>query len=159
MRSSHSACTRLDHAAWLAALLWLPLAASAQPRLEQQLTAPEPMACAAYAAMRAADYPEAVRVYEERLPPRSYEEADLAALGLLWRHRADFAAAVAEPSVPGLSSPPPPPDGQTDGRIGRDQRLEGSLAAQRQAIADSCQPLYDEADRSCPSVIGFQPAR
>jgi hypothetical protein len=122
------------------------------------------MPCAAYAAMRAADYPEAVRVYDQRLPPRSYEEADLAALGLLWRHRSEYAAAVAARAASPAPADDLRPGQRPEQRTGDERshwigRLTDISAAQREAVADSCQSLYDEADRSCPSAIGFQPAR
>jgi hypothetical protein len=42
-----------------------------------------PMSCAALALISGADYPEAIRVYDEGHEPRSFDEADRAALGLL----------------------------------------------------------------------------
>jgi hypothetical protein len=115
------------------------------------------MACAAYAALRAADYPEAIRIYDERLPPRSYQEADLAALGLLWRHRADFAATSEGRSAQRLPGQRLPPDRLIDAQGGWVERLRNYTAAQRQSVADGCQTLYDEADRSCPNVVGYRP--
>jgi hypothetical protein len=69
--------------------------AQAEDTLGQQARFGVPMSCAASAPIRSADYHEAVRGYDEGQEPRSFEEADHAALGLLWRHRRTFAEEVA----------------------------------------------------------------
>ena len=54
-----------------------------------------PMSCTALALIPGADYPEVARVYDEGHEPRDFAEADRAGLGLLWRHRQQFAEDVA----------------------------------------------------------------
>jgi hypothetical protein len=61
------------------------------------------MSCAAVALIRGADYPKVVRVCGEGHGPRSHAEADRAALGLLWRHREQFAENVAVSNFAELS--------------------------------------------------------
>ena len=90
--------------------LCLPLALSpmvqADDSLGQRTRFGVPMSCAAFALIRSADYPEAVRVYDERHEPRSFEEADRAALGLLWRHRACVRGGGGEPAHSGVVRAP-----------------------------------------------------
>ncbi len=92
----------------LVVLLCLSQFVSAQPMPNpQEIQFRVPMACAADATIRAAEYPEAIRVYDDGQPPRSFEEADRAALGLLWRHRRAFAEEVAVAAFRKLFDRPP----------------------------------------------------
>jgi len=84
-----------------AAVLCIPLlllacsSAQAQDTLGQRARFGVPMSCTALALIRGADYPEVERVHVEGHEPRSFAEADRAGLGLMWRHREQFAEEVA----------------------------------------------------------------
>ena len=83
-------------ASWaLCLLLSASALAQAEDTLGQRARYHVPMSCAALALIRGADYPEVVRVYDEGHAPRDFSEADRAGLGLMWRHREQFAEDVA----------------------------------------------------------------
>lgn len=104
-----------------------------------------PMSCAAFALIRSADYPEAFLVYDERHEPRSFEEADRAALAHFWRHRGDFAEEVAVAAFRELFDRPPTDEELCDER----SRWVRSLMSNPKAVGANCEALYEVADRSC----------
>jgi hypothetical protein len=110
-----------------------------------------PMFCAAFAAIRSADYPEAVRVYDDGHAPRSFEEADRATLGLLWRHRSTFAEEVAISAFEELHGRPPTDDQLSDERSRSVRALMSYPQPLREAVATNCEALFEVADRSCPA--------
>ena len=123
-------------------------ALSAQPIPNpQEIRFRVPMACAADATIRAAEYPEAIRVYDDGQPPRSFEEADRAALGLLWRHRRAFAEEVAIAAFRELFGRPPTDEELSDER----SRWVRTLMSNPEAVGANCEALYEVADRSCPT--------
>ena len=131
--------------------LCLPLALApmvqADDSLGQRTRFGVPMSCAAFALIRSADYPEAVRVYDERHEPRSFEEADRAALGLLWRHRHAFAEEVAATAFRELFGHSPTEEELSDER----SRWVRTLMSNPEAVGANCEALYEVADRSCPT--------
>jgi hypothetical protein len=114
------------------------------------------MSCAALALIRSADYPEAVRVYDEGHEPQSFEEADRAGLGLLWRHRRTFAEEVAVSAFAELYDHPPTDEELSDERSRWVRTLMSYPEPIREAIHANCEALYEEADRSCPGVARVQ---
>jgi hypothetical protein len=123
--------------------------AQAEDSLGQQARFGVPMSCAALALIRSADYPEAARVYDEGEEPRSFEEADRAALGLLWRHRRAFAEEAAISAFAELNGRPPTDEQLSDERSRWVRTLMSYLEPIRQAIEENCEALYEVADRSC----------
>jgi hypothetical protein len=114
------------------------------------------MSCAALALIRSADYPEAVWVYDEGHEPRSFEEADHAALGLLWRHRRTFAEGEAIGAFAELHGRPPTDEELSDARSRWVRMLMSEPEPLREAIEDSCEALFEIADRSCPTRRGVK---
>jgi hypothetical protein len=137
--------------------LCLPLLLSpvlqAEDTLGQQARFGVPMSCAALALIRSADYPESVWVYDEGREPRSFEEADGAALGLFWRHRRTFAEQVASSAFAELHGRPPTDEELSDERSRWVRKLMSYPEPIRQAIQANCEALYELADRSCPAVV------
>jgi hypothetical protein len=131
--------------------------AQAVDTLGQQARFGVPMSCAAYATIQAAEYPEVMRVYDDGEPPRSVEEAGRAALGLRWRHRGKVAKEVAVSAFAQLQGRAPTAEALSDEHSRWIRRLMDYSDAQRAAVADTCQRLYDQADRSSPTVIEFSP--
>ena len=111
-----------------------------------------PMSCAAFAVIRSADYPEAVRVYDDGHAPRSFEEADRATLGLLWRHRRTFAEEMAISAYAQLHGRPPTEDQLRDERSRSVRALMSYPQPLREAVATNCEALFEVADRSCPAL-------
>lgn len=135
-------------------MLWLLLVlasslAQAEDSLGQRFGVP--MSCAAFAVIRSADYPEAVRVYDDGHEPRSFEEADRAALGLLWRHRRTFAEEVAISAFAELHGRPPTDEQLRDERSRSVRALMSYPEPLREAVATNCEALFEVADRSCPA--------
>jgi len=116
-----------------------------------------PMSCGALALIRSADYPEAVRMYDERHEPRSFEEADRAALGLLWRHRRTFAEEEAIRAFAELHERPPTDEELSDARSWWVRTLMSYPEPLREAVEDNCEALFEIADRSCPARRGVKP--
>ena len=147
--------TNLDTFAYWALCLPLALApmVQADDSLGQRTRFGVPMSCAAFALIRSADYPEAVRVYDERHEPRSFEEADRAALGLLWRHRRDFADEVAVAAFRELFDRPPTDAELSDERSRWVRTLMSYPEPMREAIEANCEALYEVAVRPCPAVV------
>ena len=115
------------------------------------------MSCAAIALIRGADYPEAVRVYDEGQEPRSHAEADRSALGLLWRHRQQFAEDVAARAFAELFGKQ-----ATEEELGVERtRWVHALMSYpeplREAVAMNSEALSEVADRSCPTPRGVEP--
>jgi hypothetical protein len=108
------------------------------------------MSCAALALIRGADYPEAIRVYDEGQEPRSHAEAERAALGLLWRHREQFAEDLAAQAVAELFGKPPTPDELRNERSRWVHKLMSYPEPLRKAVVMNCEALFEVADRSCP---------
>ena len=115
------------------------------------------MSCAALALIRGADYPEAICVYDEGHEPRSFAEADRAALGLLWRHRQSFAEDVAARAFRELFGEPPTADELRAQRSSWVHKLMSYPEPLRAAIAMNCEVLFEVADRSCPMPRGVEP--
>ena len=115
------------------------------------------MSCAALALIRGADYPDAVRVYDEGQEPRSHAEAERAALGLLWRHRQSFAEDVAVQAFSELFGKPPTADELRNERSRWVHKVMSYPEPLREAIVTNCEALYEVADRSCPTPGGVQP--
>jgi hypothetical protein len=116
-----------------------------------------PMSCAALALIRGADYPEVVRVYDEGHKPRTFAEADRAALGLLWRHRQQFAEDVAVLAFNELYGRPPTDDKLRAERSKWVHKLMSYPKLLREAVVMNCEALFEVADRSCPTPRGVQP--
>jgi hypothetical protein len=131
--------------------------AQAVDTLGQQARFGVPMSCAAYATVQAAEYPEVMRVYDDGEPPRSDAEAGRAALGLRWRHRGKVAKQAAVKAFAQLHGRAPTAEALSDEHSRWIRRLMDYSEAQRAAVADTCRQLYDQADRSSPTVIDFSP--
>ena len=131
--------------------------AQAVDTLGQQARFGVPMSCAAFATIQAAEYPEVMRVYDDGEPPRSVEEAGRAALGLRWRHRSNVAQQAAVKAFAQLHGRAPTAEALSDEHSRWIRRLMDYSAAQRAAVADSCERLSDEADQTCPKTVGFGP--
>lgn len=116
-----------------------------------------PMSCAALAMIRGADNPEAVRVYDEGHEPRSFEEADRAALGLLWRHRRTFSEDEAIRAFADLRGRLPTDEEVSDARSRRVRTLMSDPEPLREAVEDNCEALFEIADRSCPAPRRVKP--
>jgi hypothetical protein len=93
-------------------------------------------------------------VYDEGHEPRSFEEADHAALGLLWRHRRTFAEGEAIGAFAELHGRPPTDEELSDARSRWVRMLMSEPEPLREAIEDSCEALFEIADRSCPTRPG-----
>ncbi|MGB5736977.1 MAG: hypothetical protein WBM40_21295 [Thiohalocapsa sp.] len=115
-----------------------------------------PISCAAFALIRAADYPEVVRIYDDGYEPRSFEEADRAALGLLWRHRRAFTEQEAINAFAELHGRRPTDVEVSDERSRWVRTLMSYQELQQQAVGMNCEALYEVADRSCPKLPGGQ---
>lgn len=116
-----------------------------------------PLSCAALALIRSADYPEAVRVYDEGHEPQSLGETDHAAPpGLLWRHRRNFAEEEAIRAFVELHRRPPAGEELRNARNRSRRTLMSSPEALLGAVEDSCKALFQIADRSCPPPPGGQ---
>lgn len=131
-------------------LLWAPSFVQAEGRAATPAGFDAPMSCAAVALLRATDYPEAVSVYDEGQPPRSFAEADRATLGLLWRHRQQFAEAVAARAFTDLSGEPPTLDVLRDARNRWMAELTTYPEPLREAIGTNCEALFEGAEQWCP---------
>ena len=110
-----------------------------------------PLSCAAWALIRSADYPEAVRVFDEGHTPRDFAEADRASLGLLWRHRQQLAEDLAARAFTELYGGPP-----TEQELGNErsrwvQTLMSYPEPLREAVASNCETVFQLADQSCPT--------
>ncbi|MCF7983074.1 MAG: hypothetical protein K9L70_01600 [Thiohalocapsa sp.] len=116
-----------------------------------------PTSCAALALIRSADYPEAVRVYEEGHEPLSFEEADAAALGLLWRHRRTFAEDEAIRAFAELHGRSPTDAELSDAQSRWVRMLVSYPQPLREAVEQNCEVLFEIADRSCPTPLGVEP--
>jgi hypothetical protein len=112
-----------------------------------------PMSCAPVAHIGAADYPEAVRIYDEGHTPENFEKADRAALGLLWRHRQDFARTVAAAAFTEHNRRPPTQGELDDERSRWVRTLMSYPPPLREAVEQNCEALFEIADRSCPTPI------
>jgi hypothetical protein len=147
--------------AWLSCiplLLAATTSALAEERVGSAARFGVPMSCAAYATIQAAEYPEVMRVYDDGEPPRSVEEAGRAALGLRWRHRGKVAKQAAVKAFAQLHGRAPTAEALSDEHSRWIRRLMDYSAAQRAAVGDTCRQLYDQADRSSPTVIEFSPS-
>jgi hypothetical protein len=113
-----------------------------------------PLSCAAWALLRSADYPEAVRVYDEGHEPRSFTEADRALLGLQWRHRQQFAEDLAARAYTALFGSPPTADQLRADRSQWVHKLMSYPKPLREAVAANCDALYELADRTRPTGGG-----
>jgi hypothetical protein len=146
-------------APWL--LVVLLLLASAFAVAESSLGARarhgEPMSCAALALISGADYPEAIRVYDEGDEPRGHAEAERAALGLLSRHRQSFAEDVAAQALAELFGKPPTADELRGERSKWVHKLMSYPEPLREAVATNCEALFEVADGSRPTPRGVQP--
>ena len=146
-----------------AAVLCIPLLllacswAQAQDTLGQRARFGVPMSCAALALILGADYPEVVRVYDEGHEPRSFAEADRAGLGLMWRHREQFAEDVAVQAFTELFGRPPTDDELRAERSRWVHQLMSYPEPLREAVAMNCEALFELADRSCPTPPGMEP--
>jgi hypothetical protein len=149
------------HHAFASWALWLLLLLSpvlqAGDTLGQRARYGVPMSCAALAQILGADYPEAVRVYDEGHEPLSFAEADRAALGLLWRHRQQFAEDVAAQAFAELFGKPVTNDNLRAGRSRWVHKLMSYPEPLREAVAMNCEVLFEVADRSCPMPRGAEP--
>jgi hypothetical protein len=116
-----------------------------------------PMSCAALAMIRSADYPEAARVYDEGHEPRSFEETDRAAQGLLWRHRRTFSEDEAIRAFAELHGRPPTDEELSDVQSRSVRTLMSYPEPLREAVEDNCETLFEIADRSCPAPRGVKP--
>ena len=125
--------------------------AQAEDALGQRGT---PMSCAALALISGADYPEAIRISDEGHEPRSFAEADRAALGLLWWHRQSFAEDVEAKAFTELFGRPPTADALRNERSRWVHKLMSYPEALRAAVTQNCEALYEVADRSCPTPPG-----
>jgi hypothetical protein len=110
------------------------------------------MSCAAVVLIRSADYPEAVRDYRDGEDPRSFEEADRAALGLLWRHRRTVADEVAASPFAELYGRSPTDEAFSDDRSRWVRALMSYPEPLREVVESSCEALFDMADRSRPTL-------
>ncbi|MEA3642260.1 MAG: hypothetical protein VBE63_20300 [Lamprobacter sp.] len=116
------------------------------------------MSCAALARIHAADYPEAVRIYSEGQSAKTLEEADRAALGLMWRHRHSIAQTLAISAYSEWVGRLPTEETLGDEQSRWVRTLMGYPMALREAVATNCEPLYMLADRSCSSrAINWSP--
>ena len=148
------------HCRRVACALGIPLLMVASPPVspQDQLGATAryhvPMSCAALALIRGADYPEVVRVYDEGHEPRDFAEADRAGLGLMWRHRQQFAEDVAVQAFKELYGKPPSEDELRAERSKWVHKLMSYPEPLREAVATNCEALFEVADRSCPTPPG-----
>jgi hypothetical protein len=95
-------------------------------------------------------------VYDEGQEPRSFREADRAALGLLWRHGRTFAEEVAISAFAELHGRPPTDEELGDDRSRWVRTLVSYPEPLRDAVGGNCEALFEVAHRSCPSVRGDQ---
>ncbi len=116
-----------------------------------------PMSCAALALIRGADYPEAVDGYDDDHLPGTFEEAERAALRLMWRHRQSFAEQAAAAGFAELYGRPPAGEELSNERARWVHILMDYPEPLHAAIAATCAALFDVADRSCPTPSGAQP--
>jgi hypothetical protein len=124
-------------------LVLAPSLAQAEDSLGQQARFGAPISCAALALIRSADYPEAVRVYDEGHEPRSFEEADRAALGLLWRHRRTFAEEQAISAFAKLHGRLPTDEELSDARSRWVRTLMSYPEPLREAVEGNCEALFE----------------
>jgi len=147
-------------AAWalgIPLLIVASLPVSAQEQLGAAARYHVPMACTALALILGADYPEVVRVYDEGHDPRSFAEADRAGLGLMWRHRQQFAEDVAVQAFTELYGRAPTDDELRAERSKWVHKLMSYSVPLRGAVATNCEVLFEVADRACPTPGGVQP--
>jgi len=135
----------------IALLMVASLPVSAQEQLGAAARYHVPMSCAALALILGADYPEVVRVYDEGHEPRDFAEADRAGLGLMWRHREQFAQEVAVQAFTELYGRAPTDDELRAERSQWVHKLMSYPEPLREAVAMNCEVLYEVADRSCPT--------
>jgi len=88
---------------------------------------------------------------------RNFAEADRAGLGLLWRHRQQFAEDVAVQAFTELYGTVPTDDELRAERSKRVHKLMSYPEPLREAVVMNCEVLYELADRSCPTPRGVQP--
>jgi len=145
---------RVACALGIALLIVAPPPVSSQEQLGAAARYHVPMACTALALILGADYPEVVRVYDEGHEPRDFAEADRAGLGLLWRHRQQFAEDVAVQAFTELYGRAPTADALRNERSRWVHKLMSYPEALRAAVTQNCEALYEVADRSCPTPPG-----
>jgi len=130
---------------------------SAQDQLGVAARFHVPMSCAASALTYGAAYPEVVRVYDEGHEPRSFAEAERTALGLMWRHREEFAEDVAVRAFTELFGRRPADDELRAECSRWVHKLMGYPEPLREVVATNCEALFEVADRSCPTPRGVEP--
>jgi hypothetical protein len=115
------------------------------------------MSCTALALILGADYPEVVRVYDEGHEPRSFAEADRAAVGLMWRHRQQFGEDLAVQAFTELYGRAPTDDELRVERSKWVHKLMSYPEPLRKAVVMNCEALFEVADRSCPMPRSVEP--
>jgi len=147
-------------AAWALGIALLTVASPPVPAQEQLGAAARyhvPMSCVALALILGADYPEVVRVYDEGHEPRDFAEGDRAGLGLMWRHRQQFAEDVAVRAFTELYGRAPTEDELRAERTQWVHKLMSYPEPLREAVVMNCEALFEVADRSCRTPGGVQP--
>ena len=129
----------------------MPLRAHADEQLVSRVRFGVPMSCAAFARIQAADYPEAVRVYQEGHDAKSLDEGERAMLGLMWRHRQSIAQTLAVSAFVEWAGRSPSEVELSDEQSRWVRTLMSYPPALREAVAENCERLYALADRSCSS--------
>ncbi len=137
-------------AAALLLLFTYALAPAAEP-LTHRVRVDVPLACAALAQIRAAEYPEVVRVYDQGQAPQSFEEADRAMLGLQWRHRQQFAEDLATQAFVDVFGRPPTADELANERSRWVRTLRDDPDPAHEVLETDCEALFDAAQEWCPT--------
>jgi hypothetical protein len=107
------------------------------------------MSCSAYAMIRTAEFPETVKVYEDKKPAADALEASRARMGMIWTNRVFFSSSVGAQfyhQIAGRS----PSNGEIDDAKGQWMKiLNDASESEREAIHAICRTLYEEADTYC----------
>jgi hypothetical protein len=108
------------------------------------------MSCSAYAMIRTSEFPETIKVYEEKKPATTALEAERARTGMTWTNRvyysANFLGAETYRQIYGRY----PTNGEIEEAKGTWMKiLNDATDTQREAIHANCRILYQDADKYC----------
>lgn len=111
------------------------------------------VSCAAYALIRTGDYPETVKVYQERKPANDQVEQERARTGMLWTNRVHFARSLGSNLFEQAAGRHPTNSEMSDAVAKWVKLINDATSLQREAIHTNCKPLYDQGDVYCATEL------
>ena len=131
----------------LLVVVLLPSRAPAHPSSGHAIVYRASLACAAFARIQAARFPDALRLFDDWRSVEDFAQAERALHGLDWRRRAHYARLVAQQAFAQLRGRSPTIEDCDDALSRWTQRLQSYSAVMREAVGQNCHPLFEQADR------------